>query len=128
MARKTIETIPPPARVPPQNIEAEQWVLGGILIENGALFRVLEVILGEEFYREAHRKIFAAMLGLYEKNEPQDIVTVSDFLRNRNELEDVGGMSYLATLADAVPTAANIVHYAKIIREKFILRALGQRT
>jgi replicative DNA helicase len=128
MARKTSETIAPPVRVPPQNIEAEQWVLGGILIENGALFRVLEVILGEEFYREAHRKIFAAMLGLYEKNEPQDIITVSDFLRNRNELEDVGGMSYLATLADAVPTAANIVHYAKIIREKFILRALIQKT
>ncbi|MDP2800060.1 MAG: DnaB-like helicase N-terminal domain-containing protein, partial [Deltaproteobacteria bacterium] len=128
MARKTSETITPPVRVPPQNIEAEQWVLGGILIENGALFRVLEVILGEEFYREAHRKIFAAMLGLYEKNEPQDIITVSDFLRNRNELEDVGGMSYLATLADAVPTAANIVHYAKIIREKFILRSLIQKT
>ncbi|MFZ5993930.1 MAG: replicative DNA helicase [Thermodesulfobacteriota bacterium] len=128
MARKTSETITPPTRVPPQNIEAEQWVLGGILIENGALFRVLEVISGEEFYREAHRKIFAAMLGLYEKNEPQDIVTVSDFLRNRNELEDVGGMSYLATLADAVPTAANIVHYAKIIREKSILRSLIQKT
>lgn len=128
MARRARETIPPPARVPPQNIEAEQWVLGGILIENGALFRVLEVILGEEFYREAHRKIFAAMLGLYEKNEPQDIVTVADFLRNRNELEDVGGMSYLATLADAVPTAVNIVHYARIIREKFILRALIQKS
>lgn len=128
MARKPRETVIADARIPPQNIEAEQWVLGGILIENKALFRVLEVISGEDFYREAHRKIFAAMVGLYEKNEPQDIITVSDFLRNRNEMEDVGGISYLAALADAVPTAANIVHYAKIVHEKSILRALIQKT
>lgn len=127
MGRKPKETVAQAVRVPPQNIEAEQWVLGGILIENGALFRVLEVISEEDFYREAHRKIFAAMVGLYEKNEPQDAITVSDFLGNRNELEEVGGISYLAALVDAVPTAANITHYAKIVREKSILRALIQK-
>ncbi len=113
-------------RVPPQNLEAEQWILGGILIDNSALYRVVGIISDKDFYRDAHRMIYEAMVSLYQKNEPQDIITVSDYLLSRNLLEDVGGASYLAALADAVPTAANITHYAKIVQEKSTLRTLIQ--
>lgn len=126
MPRKTQERISRPLRVPPQSIEAEQWILGGLLIENGALHKVLGIISEKDFYKETHQKIFGAVVGLYEKNEPQDIITVTDYLRSRNQLEEVGGAAYLASLADAVPTAANITYYAKIVQEKSILRNLIQ--
>jgi replicative DNA helicase len=111
-------------RVPPQSLEAEESVLGGILLDNNALDRVLEFVRSDDFYREAHRRIFRAMLGLGERNEPVDLVTLSETLRQRGELQDVGGAAYLAELAERVPTAANVNHYAKIVREKAILRSL----
>ena len=111
-------------KVPPQNLEAESSVLGGILLENDAINVVLEVLRPEDFYRESHRKIFRAMIELLDRNEPVDLITLSDFLKGRNELEAVGGTSYLASLADFVPTAANISYYARIVREKAILRSL----
>jgi len=111
-------------RVPPQSIEAEESVLGGILLENTALDRAIEVIGSDDFYREAHRKIFRGMLELSERGEPADIITLSEVLRSRGDLVDVGGVTYLAELAERVPTAANILQYARIVKEKAILRGL----
>lgn len=111
-------------KVPPQNLEAESSVLGGILLENEAVNQVLELLRPEDFYRESHRKVFRAIIELSDRSEPADLITLSDFLKSRGELEAVGGTAYLASLADFVPTAANISHYARIVREKSILRSL----
>jgi replicative DNA helicase len=111
-------------RVPPQNLEAESSVLGGILLENDAVNLVLELLRAEDFYRESHRKIFRAMIELSNRNEPVDVITLSECLTGRGELEAVGGSAYLASLNDFVPTAANISYYARIVREKSILRHL----
>jgi replicative DNA helicase len=111
-------------RVPPQNLEAESSVLGGILLENDAINVVLELLRTGDFYRESHRKIFRAMIELADRSEPVDIITLSECLKNRGELEAVGGSAYLASLNDFVPTAANISYYALIVREKSILRHL----
>ena len=111
-------------KLPPQNIEAEQSILGGVLIENDALNRVLEVLEDKDLYRETHQKIFQCMIALYERNEPLDLITVTNELKKRKELEEIGGASYLASLVDSVPTAANIAYYAKIVKEKSILRKL----
>jgi replicative DNA helicase len=111
-------------RVPPQNLEAESSVLGGILLENDAMNLVLELLRAEDFYRESHRKIFRAMIELSDRTEPVDVITLSECLKNRGELEAVGGSAYLASLNDFVPTAANIAYYARIVREKSILRHL----
>lgn len=111
-------------RLPPQNLEAEMSVLGGVLLDNEAMNRALEYLLPADFYRESHRKIFHAMLRLGEKSEPADLVTLTAELKNRGELDDAGGSSYLATLVDYVPTAANIVYYCKLVKEKSVARKL----
>lgn len=111
-------------RLPPQNLEAEMSVLGGVLLENEALNRALEYLTTSDFYRESHRKIFNALLVLADKSEPADLVTLTAVLKDRNELDDVGGSSYLATLVDYVPTAANISYYCKLVKEKAIARKL----
>jgi replicative DNA helicase len=111
-------------KIPPQSIEAEESVLGGILLDNAALDRAIELMQPDDFYREAHRKIFRAMLDLSERHEPVDLVTLSDALRSKNELQEVGGAAYLAELTERVPTAANVAHYARIVKDKAILRAL----
>src|SRR5919109_736705 len=111
-------------KIPPQNLDAESSVLGGILLENEAVNLVLELLRAEDFYRESHRKIFRAMIELTDRGEPVDLITLSEFLKGRGDLEAVGGTAYLASLADFVPTAANISFYARIVREKSILRSL----
>lgn len=111
-------------RVPPQNIEAEQSVLGAMLIEKEAIPKVIEILRDTDFYREAHRVIFNAMLELYNKNEAVDMITVTEILKRDNKLEDVGGIAYVTSLANAVPTAANVTYHASIIEEKSILRQL----
>ena len=111
-------------KLPPQNLEAEQSVLGGVLIENEAVNKVMEILHGEDFYRDAHRKIFNALITLSERDEPADLITLTNELRKANQLDSVGGASYVASLIDSVPTAANIEYYAKIVREKAILRKL----
>ncbi len=111
-------------KVPPQNLEAESSVLGGILLENEAINRVLEVLTPEDFYRESHRKIFRAMIEICDRSEPVDLITLSDFLKAKGDLEVVGGSAYLASLASAIPTSANIHFYARIVREKAIRRYL----
>ncbi|MCE5195232.1 MAG: replicative DNA helicase [Nitrospiraceae bacterium] len=111
-------------KVPPQNIDAEQSVLGAIMVENDSLSKAIEIITREDFYKDSHKKIFDAMIQLYEKSEPIDIITVTDELRKRNDIDFVGGEAYLSMLASQVPTAANIKYHAKIIHEKSLLRAL----
>ena len=114
-------------RLPPQSLEAEVSVLGGVLLENEALNRVLEVVNEGDFYRESHRQIFSAILNLYERNEPADLITLSETLKKRDALQEVGGIEYLNSLVNSVPTAANIAYYAKIIKEKSIVRKLINR-
>lgn len=115
-------------RLPPQNLEAEVSVLGGVLLDNEALNRVLEIMKEGDFYRESHRKIFSAILDLYEKSEPVDLITLTEALKKREALEAVGGIEYLNSLVNSVPTAANISYYAKIVKEKAILRKLINRS
>ena len=111
-------------KLPPQNLEAEQSVLGGVLIENEAVNKVMEILDGDDFYRDAHRKIFNALITLSERDEPADLITLTNELRKTNQLDSVGGASYIVSLIDSVPTAANIEYYAKIVKEKAILRKL----
>jgi replicative DNA helicase len=111
-------------KVPPQNLEAEESVLGGVLLDNHAANLVLPILRAEHFYRDAHRKIYATMIDLNERGSPVDIVTLTEALRQRGNLQDVGGATFIAELANRVPTAANAEHYARIVREKAILRGL----
>jgi replicative DNA helicase len=111
-------------RLPPQNVEAEQFVLGAILLENEAIAAVIEVLSPNDFYKDAHKKIFTAMLDLYERNEPIDLVTLTEQLNKKDQLEAVGGASYLSTIVNMVPTSANARYHAKIVKEKAILRNL----
>jgi replicative DNA helicase len=111
-------------KLPPQNIEAEQSILGAILIDNDALPRALEIIASEDFYKMSHRKIFYAMSELFDKNEAIDLITLTDHLKKNNELEVVGGLSYLSSLVNMIPTAANIRYHSNIVREKALLRGL----
>lgn len=113
-------------KLPPQNTEAEQSVLGGVLIENDAINKVMEILTADDFYREAHRRIFDGLINLSERDEPADLITLTNELRKINQLDSVGGASYLTSLIDSVPTAANIEYYAKIVKEKSVLRQLIQ--
>ena len=111
-------------RMPPQNIEAEQSVLGAILIKKEALAEVQEILQPDDFYREAHRIVYHAIEDLFVNNEAVDIVTLTEQLRKKNQLDKVGGIAFVTALANSVPTAANVVHHAKIVREKAELRNL----
>jgi replicative DNA helicase len=112
-------------RVPPQNIEAEQSVLGAILLDNEAINQALEILSADDFYRESHREIFRAMVTLTDRNQPVDAITLTDSLRTAGVLEAIGGVGYIAELASCVPTAANVTHYARIVRERAVLRSLA---
>jgi replicative DNA helicase len=109
-------------RLPPQNLEAEQSVLGGMLIDNETVHRVIEILRPEDFYRPAHQTIYQAILAQYQTNEPSDLVTVTNWLKKEARLDKVGGPTYLAMLVDQVPATANIAHYARIVYEKAVLR------
>lgn len=111
-------------RTPPQNIEAEQAVLGAVFLEPDAITTASELLMPEDFYRASHQRIFSVMLDLGEKGEPIDLVTVTSELKDQKLLEDVGGVSYLSDLANSVPTAANIEYYGHIVEEKALLRRL----
>ncbi|ANA40838.1 replicative DNA helicase [Geobacter anodireducens] len=111
-------------KVPPQSIEAEMSILGGVLLDNEAINRCLELIEADDFYRESHRKIFRAMIDLSNRSEPCDLITLTDMLKRKGELDEVGGGAYLATLVDYVPTAANIAYYCRIVKEKSVTRRL----
>jgi replicative DNA helicase len=111
-------------RLPPQNIEAEQSVLGSLMLDKEAIVRVADILKPDDFYRTIHANIFQAMLELYEKNEPIDLLSLTNRLEEKKQLEEIGGASYLTSLVNTVPTAAHVVHYAKIIKNKKILRDL----
>ncbi len=111
-------------KLPPQNLEAEQSVLGAILLENTAMAKAMELLTEDNFYRTAHRKIYQAMLELSELGEVIDQITLTERLKSQGELESVGGAAYLAELVQIVPTAANIKYHCKIVRDKALLRGL----
>jgi replicative DNA helicase len=113
-------------RVPPHSIEAEQSVIGSLLIDKEAVYKVIEAIRPEDFYREEHRLIMYAIFKLSLNEKPIDIVSVAEELKNINKLEFVGGISYLARLADSVPNSANSEYYAKVVKVKSLMRQLIQ--
>lgn len=111
-------------RTPPHNTEAEQAVLGAVFLEPSAVITASEKLTPEDFYRTSHQLIFTVMLDLSDRNEPVDVVTVTDALQSARHLEEVGGVSYLSDLAGSAPTAANIEYYCNIVAEKALLRRL----
>lgn len=111
-------------KVPPHSKEAEQALLGSILVSPGAIDTALEYVKPEDFYFDAHKKIFEAMIGLYEKNTPIDLITVTEELKKRNLLDEVGGAVYLSQLPDFAVSPANIDYYAKMVRDHAVLREL----
>lgn len=111
-------------KLPPQNIEAEESVLGALLIDKDSLIKISDFLKPEDFYKDINGIIFRAMLDLFEKRQPIDIVSLTNILEELNKLELIGGRSYLASLANKVPTSGHIVHYAKIIQKKATLRNL----
>ena len=112
------------SRTPPQDMVAEQSVLGGMMLSKDAIADVVEILRGGDFYRPAHEIIYDAVVDLYGRGEPADVVTISDHLTKRQELQRIGGPAYLHNLAQSVPTAANAAFYAEIVRERAILRRL----
>ena len=113
-------------RTLPHNLEAEKCVLGAILINNQAFNQAAEVIDSHDFFRDAHRRIFEKMVGLSDRSEPIDLVTLKDELSRSGELDEVGGPAYISALTDGVPRSANVEYYAKIVKEKSTLRRLIQ--
>ena len=114
----------PEEKIPPQDLVAEQSVLGSMLLDKNAIIRVVEQLSPDSFYRDAHRFIFEARFSLFDRGEPVDLVTITDILRKSGKLESVGGAIYITDLLNAVPTAANVDYYTKIVEEKATLRQL----
>ncbi len=132
MARKQPETkpsdnLPQINRMPPQNIEAEQSVLGALLLDKDSIIKVADILYADDFYQDPHRIIYLAVLALYDERATIDILTLSNKLEEGGSLEKIGGTSYLTTLVNSVPSAAHIVHYAQIVRRKGTLRRLISR-
>src|SRR5512137_3000438 len=115
-------------RVPPNAVDIEEEVLGAMLLEKEAISKVIEVLEPQAFYAERHRKIFQAIIGLFERGEPADSITVAEELRRRNQLDSAGGQSYLVELTMKVTSAANVEYHARIVLEKAILRKLITET
>ncbi len=111
-------------RLPPQNIEAEMSVLGSLMLDKDAIIKISDLIRPEDFYKDAHRLIFETMLELFEDREPIDVLSLSNKLEEKKKLEEIGGSSYLTELVNSVPTASNIVHYAKVVQKKSLLRRM----
>ena len=113
-------------RVPPQSIEAEQATLGSLLVSREAVYEVVDILFPEDFYRESHKKIYNVILELFREDKAIDLITVSEKLKEYKLLEEVGGISYLAELVNSVPSASNVIYYAKVVEKKAILRSLIQ--
>lgn len=111
-------------RIPPHSVESEQSILGSILLDKDAIITVAETITPSDFYKDAHRVIYESMMALNNKNEPIDMVTLTDELRKRGYLDDIGGVTYLTSLSTIVPTTSNVKYYADIVKEKSVLRQL----
>src|SRR5512147_23461 len=113
-------------RLPPHSVEAEQAVLGGLLLSNSAWDRIGDIITESDFYRADHRVLWRTIIRLIDDNKPADVLTVAEALKTNGELQDVGGLSYLHQLASGTPSAANIRRYAEIVRERAIMRKLAE--
>lgn len=111
-------------RLPPQNLEAEMAVLGAMLLEREAIGLAIEKLSSDSFYSDIHKRLFTNISLLYDENKPVDLLTLTERLRNQNELEAVGGASYIASIINSVPTAANVEHYINIVGEKYVLRRI----
>jgi len=111
-------------KIPPHNLEAEIAVLGSMLLSKDAIGLGIQMLDEGSFYKTAHQRIYSVIITLYDKNKVVDLITVTEELKQRNQLDSVGGASYVTQLASVIPTSANIIHYAKIVREKSILRSL----
>ena len=111
-------------KLPPQSVEMEQSILGAILQNNDAIVRLADTLQEEDFYHDAHRWLFCAMLDLFQENVPIDVLTVNEWLKKKDRLDAIGGPAYLAELVEMVPTAAHVDYHARVVREKSILRAL----
>ena len=120
----TQRTSLPTLKVPPQNLEAEQTVLGSLMIDKNAIFKVADILVPDDFYTPTHERIYDAILALYERRQPIDIMSVTNLLKEQNLLKDIGGSGYLADLTNQVTTASHVDHYAKIVKEKKVLRDL----
>ncbi|MEW6331901.1 MAG: replicative DNA helicase [Pseudomonadota bacterium] len=123
-SRRGPESVTDLIKVPPQSVEAEQSVLGGLLLDNQSWDRIADILTADDFYRREHRLIFNAIAALCEESSPADVVTVSEWLERTGELEHAGGLAYLGSLANNTPSAANIVAYAAIVRENSVMREL----
>lgn len=121
---QNVKPVPLTPKIPPQNLEAERAVLGAILIDHESINKVLEILQADDFYVEGHRKIFETMVALSERNEPTDFLTVGNYLQNKGQLDYVGGAAVLSSLTDTIPSSANVVSYARIVREKALVRRL----
>lgn len=124
MPKKKEDTVYSPYKVPPHNMEAEQAIMGGILINNDALNQIVDILSGEDFYKEAHALIYEGMLTLYNRDDPVDVITLSQVLKEKVALDKVGGTEYLASLADATATSAGIMYHAEIVKDLSIRRNL----
>ena len=113
--------------IPPQNVEAEESILSAILIDNHTLLDVLEILSAEDFYKTAHQQIYTAIVELFDRNEPVDLITLSNYLKEKNQIEKIGGAAYLSELVDSVPMAVNARHYAEIVHGKACLRRLIEK-
>jgi len=111
-------------KIPPHNIEAEQSVLGAMILDKNAIITATEILKPEDFYKEAHKEIYEAIIDIYNMDEPVDLITLSDELRKRDTIEAIGGIIYLANLSEGVSTTANAKYYCEIVEEKSILRRL----
>jgi replicative DNA helicase len=111
-------------RVPPQDLEAEQSVLGALMLDKDAIAQVADILVPQDFYKKSHEIIYETILKLWEKREPIDVLSVTSELKNTNQLKEIGGSGYLAELINSVPTSSHIEHYAKIVKEKGTLRDL----
>ena len=111
-------------RVPPHSIEGESSVLGGLLLDNNAWDRIGDILVDDDFYRYEHRLIYGAIGALVNTSKPADVITVFEYLQNQGKSDDVGGLAYLNSLAQYVPSASNIRRYAEIVRDRSLLRKL----
>ena len=111
-------------KLPPQDIEAERSVVGALMLDKDAIIRVADLISADDFYNPSHGKIYRAIFELFEKSEPVDILSVTKKLKDREQLTDIGGSTYLTDLINSVPTATHISYYAKLVRQKKVLRDL----
>ncbi len=127
MARPSPKKKPTPLKVPPHNLDAEQAILGGVLLNNDAMNQIMDILTPADFYREAHVALFEGMVSLYRQGEPIDLITLSQYLTRKDQLDKVGGTDYLGSLVEAISTSAGVAYHAEIVKSLAIRRKLIQQ-